>query len=243
MIIRRLIRMLVAVFTFILVGIPSYAMEPAQETTAEREERTEDDSLAEQTWNPEEDPAASSDGERPDASIGALNLTVKYTSGIKPKAGDTFDIVYQVVGSEASATISVSANEIDGYVGEIELPEAAYEVIDINYTGDREEIRTYCIENMFTVSAEEDGEACLIIGREGVFELTGKDGYFFEIGEDDMAEETPVDTDEDISDSKEGLKIPEIENPGLLRIFPAVIVSVVFGIGLIIAKKKGLLDR
>ncbi len=237
---RRLFLLLAASF---LIAMPVCAVEVPEPGQAGQRTGQGDGQASEEAWNPEEDPAADAAGSYPEAGTDTLSVTVKYTDGLKAEAGDTFDIVYQVVGSDAPATITVDADEIDGYEGEIELPEGTYEVLGLQYTGEREEIQSYGIENGFTVG--NNAAICLVIGKDGTFSLAGQEGYFTQIGEEDMSGEAPTDAElreaEIAAEQKE--EPPEIENPGILRAVPLLVLSVVLAAGVCIVKKKGLLDR
>lgn len=236
---------LLLILLFCISASPAYAGEVAQEKQEAQDERAaESGEYAAETWNPSDDPASDSDGGYLEAAKGTLSMTVKYTSGISAEPGDTFDIVYQVIGSDAPATITFKADEIDGYVGEIEIPEGTYEVLDLKYTGEREDIRSYGIENTFTVSQTEDGAVCLVIGKNGVFNLAGQEGYFTLIDEEDMEGEEPQesDTGSSVDEAEEKEESLEFKGPGAMRAVPVLILAVVMAAGIHIAKKRGILE-
>lgn len=197
-------------------------------------------------WDPELDASVGDDWERQEAAGGSVSISVNYTSGIEAQEGDVFHISYQVVGSDLPATISLNADEIDGYVGEVAMPDGTYEIVDVQYDGKNPDIRSYGIENTFTVGNGTGDGICLTIGKDGVLSLMGEDGYFLHVDDEEKIEDETEGMDEAEAREeaeREEKEHPKAKAPSPVRAVPVVLVAVILVIGIVTVKKKGILDH
>ncbi len=79
-----------------------------------------------------------------------------YSSNIEPKENDIFELTYMAEGGEETAVITIDAYKYVDEEGYFELPEGTYQVVDIHYTGDNEDIinEGYAVNRDFKVETD-----------------------------------------------------------------------------------------
>lgn len=177
---------------------------------------------------------------------GILSVEVKYTGDLVPHKGDRFRIAYQVIGSEEPATITLDAEEINGYVGEITMGAGSYEIMELEYIGDNSAIETYAIESNFMVTEGGGDTICLVIGPKA-FDLSGQDGYCVRVGEKDLEEDIPSDEADDEEqmeeeDSKETTEQKQTKRSGPLKFICLLLMGVLLVIAVFFLKKSDLIQ-
>ena len=105
---------------------------------------------------------------------GKLRIACTYSSDITPDEEDTFTISYVLTGLTDVSTLEVNASEAaDGEI-EVDVPYGVYNVVDITYDGNNEDIEAqgYGTDLIFQVVAGEDPDVLqLAVGNEAGSDL------------------------------------------------------------------------
>ena len=105
---------------------------------------------------------------------GKLRIACTYSSDITPDEGDAFTISYVLTGLTDVSTLEVNASEAaDGEI-EVDVPYGVYNVVDITYDGNNEDIEAqgYGTDLIFQVVAGEDPDVLqLAVGNEAGSDL------------------------------------------------------------------------